>query len=77
MKQSYWIGKEYRVYLESYGIPSERVYKIAGMPLNMEKEGIYINRAQYIKFMNAIEESMDDVISRVSYLWSCLVWPLY
>ncbi len=60
MKQSYWIGKEYRVYLESYGIPSERVYKIAGMPLNMEKEGIYINRAQYIKFMNAIEESMDD-----------------
>ena len=60
MKQSYWLGKEYRIYLESYGIPSERVYKIAGLPLNMEKEGIYINRDQYIRFMNAIEESMDD-----------------
>ncbi len=54
MKQSYWIGKEYRVYLESYGIPSEGVYKIAGMPLNMEKEGINIKRAQYIDISTVI-----------------------
>lgn len=60
MKRAYWIGKEYRLYLESYGISSERVYKIAGLPLNMEKEGIYISRDQYIRFMEAIDESMDD-----------------
>lgn len=60
MKRSYWIGKEYKLYLDSYGIPSERVFKIAGLPLKMEKEGIYITRDQYIKLMNAIEESMDD-----------------
>jgi len=60
MKRSYWIGKEYRVYLDSYGIPSERVFKIAGLPLNMEKEGIYIDRDHYIRLMDAIEESMDD-----------------
>jgi AraC-like DNA-binding protein len=60
VKRAYWIGKEYRIYLESYGIPSERVYKLAGLPLNMEKEGIYISREQYIKLMDAIEESIDD-----------------
>lgn len=60
MKRMYWIGKEYRIYLESYGISSERVYKIAGLPLHMEKEGIYIDREHYIKLMDAIEESMDD-----------------
>ena len=60
MKRSYWIGKEYRVYLESYGIPSERVYKLAGLPLHMEKEGVYIDRDQYIRLMDAIEESIDD-----------------
>jgi len=60
MKREYWIGKEYKIYLESYGIPSERVYKIAGLPLNMEKDGIYISREKYIEFMDAIGESMDD-----------------
>ncbi|WP_240843377.1 AraC family transcriptional regulator [Acidaminobacter sp. JC074] len=60
MKRMYWIGKEYKMYLESYGISSERVYKIAGLPLHMEKEGIYIDRDHYIRLMNAIEESMDD-----------------
>lgn len=60
MKRMYWIGKEYKLYLESYGISSERVYKIAGLPLNMEKEGIYIDRDHYIRLMDAIEESMDD-----------------
>lgn len=60
MKRAYWIGKEYKMYLESYGISSERVYKIAGLPLHMEKEGIYISRDQYIKFMDAIDESIDD-----------------
>lgn len=60
MKRAYWIGKEYKVYLESYGIPSERVYRIADLPLNMEKDGIYISREQYITLMNAIEESIND-----------------
>jgi len=60
MKRAYWIGKEYKIYLESYGIPSERVYRIAGLPLHMEKEGIYISRDKYIKLMDAIEESIDD-----------------
>lgn len=60
MKRMYWIGKEYKMYLESYGISSERVYRIAGLPLHMEKEGIYIDREHYIKLMDAIDESMDD-----------------
>jgi AraC-like DNA-binding protein len=60
MKRSYWIGKEYRIYLESYGISSERVYRLAGLPLNMEKDGLYIDRDHYIRLMDAIEESMDD-----------------
>ncbi len=60
MNRTYWIGREYKLYLESYGISSERVYKIAGLPYNMEKDGIHISRDQYIKFMDAIEESMDD-----------------
>lgn len=60
MKRAYWIGKEYKLYLDSYGIPSERVFKLAGLPLNMEKEGVYIDRDHYIRLMDAIEESMDD-----------------
>lgn len=66
MKRAYRIGKEYKLYLESYGIPSERVYKLAGIPLNMKKEGIYINRDQYINFMNAIEACIDDA-SMIKY----------
>lgn len=67
MNQSYLISKQYRTYLEKFSINSELVFKKANIPLQIEKNAIYINRDQYIGLVNAIEESTSaDVILKYS-----------
>lgn len=60
MANTFLLGEEYKNYIEALGIDSEKVYKLAGIPLNPVKEGQYINRTQYINLMNAMDKFADE-----------------
>jgi AraC-like DNA-binding protein len=57
---AFLLGEEYKNYIEALGMDSEKIYKLAGIPLNPVKEGQYINRKQYINLMNAMDKFSDE-----------------
>jgi len=60
---SYFINQKYKAYLDNLGVNGERVFRKAGIPLKMEKRGLYVGRQQYIDFMNVLaEESTDEMM---------------
>ncbi|MCH4889556.1 AraC family transcriptional regulator [Acidaminobacter sp. JC074] len=80
MTKAYLIGKEYRKYLDGIGINSEWVFKKAGIPLKVGQSGVYINRDQYIDFMNAIGEvsNIDTALKYCNFSeYYAFVPPIY
>lgn len=63
MKKAYLISKEYKAYLEAFGISSDELLDVVGIPKIMTNRGVYISKQQYIHLMKILErESTDNKI---------------